>query len=107
VIVCSNESHEGSVVPGHEPDCECCICEAARSLPEAIVPDDFTIHRHQREPLYVISFRRTDDSHEEDDLVTSVLLDARMMSKIGALMIEYSLTDAADTLTGWGQETAE
>lgn len=105
--MCDNESGYESVVPGHEPDCECYICEAARSLPEVIVPDDFTIHRHRRDPLYVIEFRRMDDAREDDDHVARVLLDARMMSKIGALMIEYSLTDAADTLTGWGQETAD
>lgn len=104
--MCSNESHEDSAVPGHETDCECFVCEAARSLPEALVPDDFSIHRHRRDPLFVIEFRRIDD-REDGDIVTQVMLDARMMSKIGSLMIEYSLTDAADTLMGGGPETAE
>lgn len=104
--MCSNESSHESAVPGHEPDCECFVCEAARSLPDALVPDDFTIHRHRRDPLYVIEFSRTSDT-EDEDIVTQVMLDARMMSKIGSLMIEYSITDAADTLTGGGAETAE
>lgn len=104
--MCSNESHEDGVVPGHEAVCDCFMCEAARSLPDALVPNDFTIHRHRRDPLYIIEFRRSCDN-DDDEIATQIMLDARMMSKIGALMIEYSLTDAADTLTGGGQETTD
>lgn len=89
--MCKNESGDIPVVPGHEPGCECYVCEAARSVPEALVPDDFTIHRHRHDPVYVVQFSR----HEDDDFTIRVMLDARMMTKIGGMMIEHALDDAA------------
>lgn len=100
--MCNNENAHESWVPGHEPDCECALCDAASRMPEALVPDDFTIHRHKSQPLYVIEFRRLPDTGHADDNATRVMLDAHMMSKIGSLMIEYSITDAAASLTDDG-----
>lgn len=105
--MCSNEPREEAVVPGHEGDCECYVCDAARSVPDAVVPDDFSIHRHRRDPLYVIEFRRISDACPDGEVGARVMLDAGMMSTIGSLMIQHSINDAAETLTGGEPESGD
>lgn len=106
--MCSNEDHgtsgPGELVPGHEEDCACYICEAARSVPDAIVPDDFTIHRHRQHPLYIVEFRRLSDD-DEDHVGVRVILQPHMLDKIGTLMIENAMHDVAALMDGDDWET--
>lgn len=99
--MCSNESHEEvSAVPGHEYDCDCYVCETVREVDDLVqVPDDFAIFRHAKHPLYILQFMRVHDVDDVASIVpTRILLDARLLSEIGALMIQHSLTDAANTM---------
>lgn len=98
--MCENEDHGTSgqeLVPGHEEDCGCYICDAARSVPEAVVPDDFTIHKHREYPLYIVEFRR---QYDDEYGGARIILQPHMMDKIGSLLIEHSMNDLASLTDG-------
>ena len=81
-------------VPGHERDCDCYLCNAARSVPEAICPEAFAIRRSRQHPVYVIEFIRSDTDEN-----VRVMLTPAMLASMGGHAIEHTMQDCANTFT--------
>jgi len=93
-----NEDTSGlSAVPGHPLDCDCGACVSVRDAPDDIlVPDDFSIHRHKEQPMYVLTFKRSDNPVRAHRM--RIIMQAHMLSSIGGLLIEHSMEDVASMM---------
>jgi hypothetical protein len=85
---------DNTSVPGHDRKCDCYLCESARTVPEAICPDVFSIRRSRENPVYIIEFMRSDTDEN-----VRVMFTPQMLANIGTSCIEVSMDDCANALT--------